>query len=1070
MNNLDLRADHALDVLKDFQLRTVEYVFRRLWKDDPPALRFLVADEVGLGKTLVARGVIAKTLEHLEDQVRRIDIVYICSNATIAQQNISRLNVTGLKDLSLPTRLTLLPDQIHDLNANRVNFISLTPATSLETTKSRGGIIDERLVIWRMLRRRGDLPEDGLYNLLQCTMGDENYRKSVDEARATENKIDKAITDEFLATLNRNPALLNRLECVCGRFRERPDSGWSWESSDARYAVIGDLRNMLARVCVDALEPNLIILDEFQRFRDLLDGDSPAAELTRQLLDFQYRKDDSERGLRARVLLLSATPYKMLTLYGDEGHEHYEDFLRTCFFLCNKDEKTMRSLREDIRRYRHALLEAGRWGSSILEDARRTLEARLLKFMVRTERVSVSADRDAMLVGRSTQVPVELDDLRQAEVIDRVAASVNAQDPIEYWKSAPYLLNVMRGYQLKQRFLRRCEKPPVDLAAAIRDGSQWMLRRDVIEKYGCISPANPRLRKLLKDTVGQDQWKWLWMPPSLPYLRPSGPYPEAAQATKSLVFSSWVMVPDAIAALCSYEANRLMMAREPDPPVYSQLHKSSARLLDFRMRGGLPAAMNNLLLLYPSPSLAELGDPLKLALEAGGSPISQGEALRKVAERIRERFAQAGISFEVGTIPKLDQRWYWAAPAFLDRAFHPAALRWVGGSRGWRVTAPVEGGDNRGFAQHVAEFAEASRERLSLGPAPEDLIEVLALVALAGPAVCAYRALRRIVGIEETQQYLLQDAAKIAQGLRTTFNIPESIALVRAESGHRSTRYWESVLRYALGGNLQAVLDEYAHVLQESLGLMGRPSERVASGIATEMSDALSLRTSLVRIDGIRYQAPGMPIEIEPFYVRARFALRFGDTRSERGESSQRADTVRKAFNSPFRPFILASTSVGQEGLDFHTYCHAVYHWNLPSNPVDLEQREGRVHRYKGHAVRKNVAERFGLASVHSDSASRFTDDPWRVLFERAKKGRSSDANDLVPYWLFTGSARVERRVPLLAYSREVAQLERLKRSLAVYRLAFGQPRQEDLVEFLGRRADGADLDEFRISLEPPVG
>lgn len=48
--------------------------------------------------------------------------------------------------------------------------------------------------------------------------------------------------------------------------------------------------------------------------------------------------------------------------------------------------------------------------------------------------------------------------------------------------------------------------------------------------------------------------------------------------------------------------------------------------------------------------------------------------------------------------------------------------------------------------------------------------------------------------------------------------------------------------------------------------------------------------------------------------------------------------------------------SRSEEGLDFHRYCHAVVHWNLPSNPIDLEQREGRVHRYKGHAVRKNVA------------------------------------------------------------------------------------------------------------------
>ena len=67
---------------------------------------------------------------------------------------------------------------------------------------------------------------------------------------------------------------------------------------------------------------------------------------------------------------------------------------------------------------------------------------------------------------------------------------------------------------------------------------------------------------------------------------------------------------------------------------------------------------------------------------------------------------------------------------------------------------------------------------------------------------------------------------------------------------------------------------------------------------------------------------------------------------------------------------MLASTSVGQEGLDFHTYCHAIVHWNLPSNPVDLEQREGRIHRYKGHAVRRNVAERHrdvAMADPESD-------------------------------------------------------------------------------------------------------
>jgi len=46
--------------LKDFQRDTVEYVFQRMYLDAPPAHRFLVADEVGLGKTLVAKGLIAR--------------------------------------------------------------------------------------------------------------------------------------------------------------------------------------------------------------------------------------------------------------------------------------------------------------------------------------------------------------------------------------------------------------------------------------------------------------------------------------------------------------------------------------------------------------------------------------------------------------------------------------------------------------------------------------------------------------------------------------------------------------------------------------------------------------------------------------------------------------------------------------------------------------------------------------------------------------------------------------------------------------------------------------------------
>jgi superfamily II DNA or RNA helicase len=113
----DLSA--ILGQLKDFQRHTVDYVFRRMSLDRTPARRFLVADEVGLGKTMVARGVIARALHHLSDKVDRIDVVYVCSNATIAEQNINRLNVLGLDHVAFATRLTMLPVQLGRLAANR---------------------------------------------------------------------------------------------------------------------------------------------------------------------------------------------------------------------------------------------------------------------------------------------------------------------------------------------------------------------------------------------------------------------------------------------------------------------------------------------------------------------------------------------------------------------------------------------------------------------------------------------------------------------------------------------------------------------------------------------------------------------------------------------------------------------------------------------------------------------------------------------------------------------------------------------------------------------------------------
>jgi hypothetical protein len=52
---------------------------------------------------------------------------------------------------------------------------------------------------------------------------------------------------------------------------------------------------------------------------------------------------------------------------------------------------------------------------------------------------------------------------------------------------------------------------------------------------------------------------------------------------------------------------------------------------------------------------------------------------------------------------------------------------------------------------------------------------------------------------------------------------------------------------------------------------------------------------------------------------------------------------------------------------------------------------------------------------------------------------------------VYPGPAKIERHVLPYPLSRDDARLEQLKRDLALYRLAFGQPRQEDMLELLRR-------------------
>lgn len=1084
------RAAAALVSLKEFQRQTVEYVFRRLYLDSDSTHRFLVADEVGLGKTMVARGVIAKAVEHLWHSVGRIDVVYVCSNADIARQNINRLRLDKEHEFARASRATLLPIELHDMAKRRVNYVSMTPGTSLEP-RGGMGIAKERALLYAMLRKHWQLNEKDGVRVLRGGVKRENFRWWINDWIG-EQSIDEKLHSEFLAELDRlqtahasagTPSLRSRYEKLAeslpDRDRDIADTQW-----DERRKVTSELRAVLGRTCITALRPDLVILDEFQRFKHLLDPTSEDAELARSLFEYADKRESSQEAVR--VLLLSATPYKMYSLQHEQENgegDHYEDFVATYDFLVRHRLDDNKGLRALLKDYRAALFDLNSGGLDKLRQIKHQIEERLRLVMSRTERLAVTSDRSGMLREIASPARLAESDVRQYLSASKVAAALQQGDIVEYWKSAPYLLNFMDEYELKKSFRAAVDTAnSSDLFKALSTPHAGLLCWDDVQAYRQIDPANSRLRVLLQDTVEKDLWKLLWLPPSLPYYSLGGSFAGRgpAESTKRLVFSSWKVVPKVIAAVLSHEAERRMIGSNYSDGESVTITNSTegrkriAALLRFTRADGRLTGMPVLGLIYPSLALAEAFDPAN----AGKHMTATGDVLALASEAIRvslnqavDRWAGAG---------EVDERWYWAAPILLDylkapgdtRAFwhHPKlAADWSGEED--RTDADGEAEAESAWAEHVAQarslLTEAGRPNARpLGAPPTDLLDVLSKLTVGNPAVLALRALTRVLRQQSCRNIEVRLAAgRIAWRIRNLFNLPEVIALVRGLN--RAEPYWLRVVEYAVDGCLQAVLDEYAHVLRDSLGLGRQQPGEAAAAIAEEMIRAIGLRSAAVGVDEVRVDHQKKSLVINGQRMRARFAARFGQ-QSEDDNDGDRAGQVRAAFNSPFWPFVLASTSVGQEGLDFHHYCHAIVHWNLPSNPVDLEQREGRIHRYKGHAVRKNVAQ------MHGGSSGTPMTDRWETAFTAAAAEHAIATNELSPYWVFPtpGGAVIERHVPALPLSRDADRLVNLRSALALYRMVFGQPRQDELVKFLQSRLSGPALaqvvSELRIDLEPP--
>ena len=124
--------------------------------------------------------------------------------------------------------------------------------------------------------------------------------------------------------------------------------------------------------------------------------------------------------------------------------------------------------------------------------------------------------------------------------------------------------------------------------------------------------------------------------------------------------------------------------------------------------------------------------------------------------------------------------------------------------------------------------------------------------------------------------------------------------------------------------------------------------------------------------------------ELRTSWVNALAMTRGAVARLTGGEDDRERTSRGRAFNTPFRPYVVVATAVSQEGLDLQRECSHVIHHDLSWNPAALEQRVGRVDRI--HSRTGRLREIDSVTELEIDiPIIRGTIDErmWRVVSDR---------------------------------------------------------------------------------------
>lgn len=994
--------------LKPFQKATVKVALKAL-NQKGGTHKFLIADEVGLGKTIVAGEIIRRLAKSKQPFV----VLYVCSNLSIAAQNKRNL-LKWLPEkerelaVSKLDRLTLLSERKMPPEA-KVHLYTLTPETSVPMRNGRrhDGKKEERALINVLVKKIwpeffNDRPSG--YFKVNAKV---NWGKLVRQKRDFISLRENYQLREMFRISMRNELALKKSMRVTPALN-------AIEEEKGKQEVIARFRNALATMALEQLQPDLIIFDEFQRFRDLLAEviDESAARVIKAL-----RGD--RKGKQSKLLMLSATPYRPYTRNWEDENDksHSKEFFALLEFLYGRTAKAkhISACCAEALQDMELELRKGDLGSLRYQRARDKMEKYLRSVICRTERLS---HENEQLDKQHTDVNKA--DLKLFKHVARSFHDDHKSAAPAYWSSIPFPMQTMGpAYQTWKA------------AAEIKDRDVTSINKRQRNKYQNIDIPHPRLRAL-KKIMPVERLALPWISPSAPWWPLKGPWHSRfGNVGKILIFSRFRAVPQAIASLMSYDLEANLLSS--DKIEYKNLTKRKS----LQPKTGNEALLGHF---YPSIFLIENTDPIADGIG------SFSHAKKSIRQQLRRALKEMNVIIRDGG----QKRPTWKLIASLER-MHLGSMETIDSILEAWSTLHVEDTTSSkrsgitGFRKMLKAWRKASEDNISyLTPAEfEDLLHY----AMSAPGVVVGRALKRHWSSALENDGFIKCIKISWKGLR---NYLSSHLFIKALRGSEK-RYSEAIRKAVVEGNLESVLDEHLWITSKLSGAAG-------AELADELINALGVRTSNFYLHPL-----GEKNKKNRFSLRCHAAMPFATSRAEKAslESNDfddrpiRTDELRKAFNTPFWPHILATTSVGQEGLDFHVWCENLLHWDLCSNPVDLEQREGRIMRYGGLAVRRRLTQLLWKKMKFSIGAS-----PWAKLEKIAEK-EYANTNDggLSPWWVCNG-ADIKRMIIELPASEQKHRLEILRQQRLLYRLALGQPNQEDLLEVL--RAKYSEKDNLR--------